>query len=442
MAATQFRDTFYSKAPPWLRTGIGEKYLYTLELARDVLVEKAYQAITIRFPGKGDVSQIPYLAFDRQLVQGPAEPNASFVARLTGAFEAWALAGSRVGLLAQLQAYLQNLQPGVLDTLPELAIVGGAHPAITTWDVVSFNTPSIALDNGLPAKTTKVPSNWNWDGREIPWRAWLILYMALVPTGQSGSTAQTGATDASACFTSPGHNVGGVWVPTTSGTPVNSPWLHVTHLAGLTVANEGEWLTLGGSTNPGNVGVFPIVTVLSTSECIVANPNGVAADAGPLTWSIGAYPYIGPGPVWGAPGYTLGQGELTPPPLDTGANVRGIWQPTLLASSSPTGSWGLDVSANTIQSIRQLVGGPGRGWKSASTFYESIIVAFDGGDGTPGNAYSPNSTPGSGNPDGTFGSRGKLVAGVWVPTRLVSSVFDCFCQGTGSWAACSVPNIT
>src|SRR5579862_3543043 len=365
--ATNFRETFYSKAPPWLRTGVGEKFLYTLELSRDLLVEKAVQAVKIRFPGQGDVSQLPYLAFDRQLLQGPAESDASFTARLRGAFAAWGLAGSRVGLLSQLQAYLQNLQPGVTSTLPEIALVGGCDPTITTWDVVRFDTPSIALDGGLPARTTKLPSNWDWDGKSIPWRAWLILYMALVPTGQSGSAAQTGAAQPSACFTSPGQNVNGVWVPATSGTPVNYPWIVVTGLSGITGENVGQWLTMSGSTNPGNNTTAPIVEVLSGSSVLIANPNGVAFDAGPLTWSIGEYPFIGPGPVWGAPGFILGGGEASPPPVDTGSNVNGTWKPTAVGFA-PSLSWGLDVSADVIASLRQIVGGPGKGWKSAGTY--------------------------------------------------------------------------
>ena len=100
---------------------------------------------------------------------------------------------------------------------------------------------------------------------------------------------------------------------------------------------------------------------------------------------------------------------------------------------------GLSCSSQTIQSIRLIL----QRWKSATTYYPDIIVAFDGASGgTAGNAYSPSSTPGNGNPDGSFGSRGKNVSGVWVPTRLISSPYDAYCQGTGSWIQCSVENVT
>jgi hypothetical protein len=153
---------------------------------------------------------------------------------------------------------------------------------------------------------------------------------------------------------------------------------------------------------------------------------------------------LGPGMPWGSPGLVFGQGELTIPPIETGVNFGGVWQPPLglIGGSAPTIAWGLvskvGTAAGTIQSIRALV----KTWKSAGTYYPNIIVSFDSGNGAAGNAYSPNSATGSGNPDGSFGSPGKNVGGVWVPTRTISSLFDCYCQGTGVAQYCSLENVT
>lgn len=438
--AFQFRDQFYSLVPPWCRTGNAEKYFYTLELCRDLLCEKAYQAMTIRLPGVGDPSNIPYLAFDRNLVQGPAETNASFTERLTGALEAWGKSGSADAVLEQLQAYLSNLQPGLAPTLPLLTIVSNptnTSPSYVTWTQLYQGDARGAA----PTLTTVSPGNLSWDGQPLTWRRWLVLPMALVPVaGLSGSAAATSTAASSACFTSPGQLVAGVWVPATSGTPVNAPWLTVAGLTGLTSAQVGQWIAITGSSHPGNNGTFPIVQTLSATSCVIANPAGVASDAGPLTWSIGAYPFIGPGPAWGAPGYVFGQGELVTPPADTGSNVGGVWQPsaTVGSTSLPSISWGLNVSSLVLVSIRGIL----KTWKSAGTYYPEIVVAFDCGTGVAGSAYSPNSAQGSGNPDGTFGSVGKLVAGVWVPTRLITNTWDCYCQGTGVAQNCSVENLT
>ena len=429
----QYRDQFYSLCPPWLTTGNAEKYMYTMELSRDLLLEKMNQAIRFRLPGLGDSSQLAYLAYDRQLSQGPAETDASFVSRLRGAFGAWAHAGARNAVLWQLQAYLQNLQPGVDPSLPMVTIVGPGSAPNAVWATL-YNGDTIGV---RPTLTTIRPGNFFWDAKNLPWRNWLVLYMSLVESA-SGTGASTTTAAPSASFTSPGRNVNGVWVPAITGTPVNSPWLTVTGLAGLTNAHVGQWLTLSGSLSAENNSTFPIVTVLSGDSCVVAAPKGVPADAGPLTWSVGAYPFVGPGQVWGAPGSTFGQGELQPPPIDTGSNVGGVWQPTLSGTSNPTASWGLTCSAQLVTSLRQIL----KSWKSARTYYDQIVFAFDGGTGVAGDAYSANSGIGSGNPDGTFGSVGMLQEGVWVPTRIIESHYDAYCQGTGSWNQCTVPNVT
>jgi hypothetical protein len=143
-----------------------------------------------------------------------------------------------------------------------------------------------------------------------------------------------------------------------------------------------------------------------------------------------------PGPAWGTPGVVFGQGEDVPPPVDTGSNVRGTWRPTTLGGTGklPSISWGLSVNTLEIATLRGLV----KTWKGAGTYYPQIIIAYDG----PTGAYSRLSDEGTGNPDGTFGSVGALVDGVWVPTRAISSPWDCYCQGTGVANACSEENIT
>lgn len=420
LPSSQFRDNWYDLAPPWLTTGIAEKYLYTLQLCSDILLDKMDQAVRIRYPGQGDVSQLPYLAADRVLSQGPQESNAAFIGRLKQAFATWKEAGSRGAIMGQLQAYLQNLQPTVAATLPEMTIVGG-NATWTTWSTNYIGDPV-----GTEPTLTRVAANWNWDGKYQPWRAWLILYMSLVPTGQSGAAAATGAVTGPTNGT--GVNTNGIWVPNAASTG-GVGFVTLTGLSGIVSTNLGQWITLSGSANAANNGTFPITSIVSATSVQIANPAAVGSDAGPIAWTIGTYPFIGPAPVWGAPGLVYGQGELVVPPIDTGHLVGGIWEPSGVSTTNPTISWGLNCSSNVIQSIREIL----RTWKSAGTYYPDIIVAFDGSTGAAGSAFSPNSTEGAGNPDGTFGGRGKNVGGVWVPNRLVTSEYDGWCQGSGSW---------
>lgn len=431
----QFRDSFYELVPPWLRTGNAERYLYTLELMRDLLMEKANQAQKIRLPGQGDPSQIPFLAFDRQLVQGPLESNPNFIDRLKGAFETWNKAGSAIAVLGQLQAYAQGRQTynrrQFVIVSNQRTLVGGTR--VNQWWQLNYSTPL-----GDTPLNALVPHNFDWDGdTSKTWRAWLVIFQYLDAATLSGSNAQIStASGGSFVAADAGEEVDGVWVPKSSGTALNAPFLTVAGLSGLLPSHVGSMLTLSGSVNPTNNGTFQIAYVITASACIIVNKEGVPLDAGPLDWELATYPWIPPGPAWGTPGMVWGEGEGSPPPIDTGSNVGGVWKPGTIVGvgERPTFSWGLYIDALEIETLRNLT----RTWKSAGTYYPNIIVAYDGEDG----AYSRTSGEGTGNPDGTFGPLGSTVDGVFVPTRLISSPYNAFCQGTGRAVACSVENMT
>jgi len=99
------------------------------------------------------------------------------------------------------------------------------------------------------------------------------------------------------------------------------------------------------------------------------------------------------------------------------------------------GAWGLTESPTTWSTLRTLL----RTWKSARTFYPWLIVCFNGDDGGPGDELSPNSTPGAGNPDGTWGRWSKVVAGVRVPSRSPNCRFV---DGSGVYQFCNEPTGT
>jgi hypothetical protein len=445
MADFQYRSGWYDLAPPWLRTDNGERYMYTLELMRDLLCEKANQAVRIRMPGLGDASQIPYLAHDRQLVQGPNEPDDAFISRLRAAFPTWASAGSAQAVLLQLQAYTQGFQPGIDDAAAVLRIVSDKRyrSATDTDGVNSWYTVLSGDAIGQPATLQNItPHNFNWSTGvvgEFPgvWRAWLVLYQYAVATGQTGA-AGVFASAGGGSFTDPGHEVGGVWVPRTTGTPVNAPFIEVTGLSGLSADNVGDLIAFTGSAHIGNNHTFQIVGVTDATSCTVVGHGftPVVPDAGPLGWSLSRYAWIPPGLPFGTPGATWGDGELSTPPVDTGTNRQGNWQPTALAGvgQTPTYSWGLHVSPLSIATVRGLL----RAWKSAGTYYPNIIVCYDGADG----AFSPTQSYPF-NPDGGFGPVGFLATnGAWLPTRRIESYYNAFCQGTGQALACGVENIT
>lgn len=388
----QQRDLLTSAplAPPWLAgyNSNGQKFLYCIGLALDMLLEKHNEGQLAKCPGQADDSAIPLQAADRLLIQGPAETNASFLLRLKNAFDAWSIAGSRRSIMEQLQAYLTDLQPGVTGTDPQMLIVGG-NTDLTTWDALTYDAPQGAV----PAHTIVEPANWDWDGLDRPWRNWLVLFMHLVPTGVSGSTLNVASTG--------GSGVAGV----TSG------FATLTGLSGMVSDDVQRYITISGAASSANNGTFQIVARTNGTTIIIANPNAVAPDAnnGSISWTIGEYPYIGPAPVWGSPDFIWGE-DFT---------------------------WGVRCSPLVIQSIRQIL----QRWKSGKTFYPNIIISFGGGDGTAGNEFSPLSSMGAGNPDGTWGGFGKLVDGCWVPSVEPLNSFTAFCDGTGQAVSCYEKNI-
>lgn len=379
--------------PPWLCEygSDAQRYMAVMGYCIDALLEKQEEAQAAKLPGQADASLIPFQAADRVMVQGPAEPNDAFIQRMIGFLDSWAIAGSRPAVLREIQGYLYNSQPGVIASLPECLIVGGHNDmaSASIWDVLTYASPAGAL----PARSFAAPANWNWDGKNVPTRSWLVLFMHLVPTGQSGMAATVASIG--------GSGVAGV----TSGFQT---W---TGLAGMTANNVQQYLTTSGTATGGNAGTFQITSVLSPTSVIVANPKGTGSDAdsGSIVWSVGAYPYIGPAPVWGSPSFVWG-----------------------------AGSWGLNCSPLVMQSIRSIV----KTRKSAATYYPSIIVSFGGGDGTAGNEFSPLSAQGSGNPDGTWGYPSKLVNGCAVPAFTPLNPFTVPCDGTGVSLQCFEKNRT
>jgi len=387
------RDTIKELSPPWLRTENGEKFLYTMGVMGDLLLEKMNQATRAHLPGENvDPSAIPYQAEDKLLVQGPSELNSQFTARLRRALTTWSYAGSARAVLEQMHAYLANVQPSVVATLPECLIVGG-NADVSSWHWLTIDAPQGAIPNYRLA----APANWNWDGRSQPWRSWLVLFFAQQPTGLSGGDGSIDST-------------GGSGVP-----GVTSGFATVSGLAGLTSDNVLDWLNITGSHAPGpaptQTGSWQIVDVLSATSCVVAGPSIIAPDIanGYLNWNVGHYPFIGPGPAWGSP--PMVYGDFT---------------------------WGVTCSPETVISIRQII----QRWKSGSTYYPYIIASFGGGDGTAGNEFSPLSSPGAGNPDGTWGGYGKNVNGVWVPSKQPLNSYTAFLDGTGRYVRCSVHNVT
>lgn len=385
-------------SPPFLLGPNGSKYMSVFGQTLNDLENKLRDASKAHMPGQADASAIPLQAADRGLVQGPMEPNDQFIARLSGALDAWAHAGARRAILAQLHAYFTGLNPGVTSTLTQLTIVG-TNASTTSWDWYRFgDAQNVAAQHELVS-----PENWNWDGAFEPWRQWLVLFMQAVPTGLSGSAATVSSTG--------GSGVAGV----TTG------FATITGLSGLSAANEHHYLTLSGA-DINNTGTFQITHVASSTQCTIANPRAVAPDShnGAIVWSVSAYPYMAPAPVCGSP-YAICN------------SLAGVTPPTSLGVVMAD----LSSAADALESVRAIL----RAWKSAGAYYQNIIVSFGQTDGE----FLPTSSAGFGNPTGNWGysaNVGQNQGGVWANARVPLNLFTVFPPGTGRYVQCTQENVT
>ncbi len=378
---TQQRDAIKLMSPPWLDHGTGERYMYNIGLAADAILEKLNQGVKARMPTECDATALPIIGSDRVMPQYPGEADASYRVRLQEAFDTWRTSGSRGAVMSQALAFL-NETVALPGVVPVVGIVGGNLSE--NWD--------ITYNNGQKSHVQLGTQNWDWDGANYWWRCWLILYMTLVPTGQNGATA------------------------TIFSVNVNGWEVALTGLSGMTPDSVGHYLTVSGAANTENNGTFQIVRYFSATSVSIANPAVVWPDAnsGAISWVENYYPTIGPAPVWDAPGAT--------------------WD-------DPSRSWGLNVPSTTIDGIRSLL----RLWKSAGSYYRNIILCFGGADGEATEEFSPYSTMGAGNPDGTWGPLSANIGGVMKQTRLTGAalgIFNEYCGGSGSRVNCTIENVT
>lgn len=402
----QMRGAIAALSPPWLSDdspqgtpgnpngGVSGRFMYCLGLASDMLLEKLNQGIKARMPTECDASALPLIGDDRVMTQGPGETDAAFRIRLQRAFETWQHAGEARAVLELVASFTagQLVAPGV-HGVPTVLLVGGYQAR--KWNWFTSESDPTAPPNHYQTTFQK----WSWDGLESAqwWRSWLVLFATLAPAIATG-------TDASVVAGGTGNFV----KLTAAAFP-----------DGQTSLAQPAYVTLSGAASSGNNGTFQVVydEVTGTHGVQIANPAAVIGDAnnGSIRWSWAYYPGIQPTPVWGFPGAT--------------------W--------SSLNSWGVMLAGGVsaapyFAQLRAQV----RLWKGAGTFIPAIIVSFGGAGQSSGAEFSPWSAEGAGNPDGTWATWAKIVAGRYVAARSTSvqlGAYDAFADGTQLYQQCYQP---
>jgi len=192
---TTFRDMSDTLSPTYLLGPNGKAYRYSMAVLWDAIADGAAFATLARFPTRAPADAFVWLEEDREIVQGFAESEASFINRLIQWLDTWGFAGTTTGLLISLLGYL-------LPTLPKVLTVDNNGQWWTyAAGTVPLGPPPASMPLP-PLQTLTAPSNWRWDSVSWPpayaalWaRVWPVLFSTGgTPWGPPTATYGGGAT--------------------------------------------------------------------------------------------------------------------------------------------------------------------------------------------------------------------------------------------------------
>lgn len=182
--ASAFRDWYAGLPIPWLVSGPnGQAEANAWPALLDAYVQQLVSARYCAFPDKAPVDALGHLGGDRQFIQGSAESNSSFTARLKDAWGQWSRAGTWCSVLEQLYYFgLTNaviVQPNGLSYTLSGAPTPGQDP---TSLVVASATSTL----GCPLTSSTMPT------RPVPaGNAWFSLSSDANLTNQFAVIAPT-----------------------------------------------------------------------------------------------------------------------------------------------------------------------------------------------------------------------------------------------------------
>lgn len=183
---TTFRD-LVTNVPPvgivptFLNGPVGSRYMYSMAIIYDALIDAAGYAIRAGLPHYAPSDALTWIGQDRLIFQGPNEPTASYIARLVQWLDLWRHAGTSTALLLAMRGAVAPLLPEVV------AVASSGDSKYSRWDTYLKNVnpfPAGQTDPTPPDGYVRTPlANWDWDGAVLPfyfpwmyWRKWVILF--------------------------------------------------------------------------------------------------------------------------------------------------------------------------------------------------------------------------------------------------------------------------
>lgn len=189
-SALTFRDKLSDNLPSWLKGPVGARWVYPWGVALDAMADAATWGVLCGYATQCPPDALPWIAVDRQIDRGFAEPEESYRARCRLWLDLWRRSGSAESIIVALGATIL--------------------PDTTTMRTVSNDSAWDTITGGAappPHHTLARPRNWDWDSL-VPghitapspdepgyasqwWRAWVIIYAP--PSWAQGRIAGDGA---------------------------------------------------------------------------------------------------------------------------------------------------------------------------------------------------------------------------------------------------------
>ena len=172
---TNFRDLSDTISPSYLLGPNGKRYRYSMSVMYDTLADAASFAVLARYPSKAPIDAFVWLAADRQIVQGFAESQASYIGRLQQSKDTWGFAGTPTGILLEMLGYLTPVQPKVL-TVDNLG---------QWWTYTAGTVPMGPPPASMPTPPTQTVAAFNWQWDSVSWnpayvelwaRTWVVIF--------------------------------------------------------------------------------------------------------------------------------------------------------------------------------------------------------------------------------------------------------------------------
>jgi len=138
-----FRDTMWRSVPPWLKTGIAQKYLYAITVQLDAAGDALVAGVKMRFPNLYSSDSLAEIGTERRIRRGLSESDENYASRLVRWFVDHRVRGGPYALLSQLY---YHYQPNTFQI--DLVYASGGrfvlHPDGTITHDVIATTPTTA----------------------------------------------------------------------------------------------------------------------------------------------------------------------------------------------------------------------------------------------------------------------------------------------------------